>query len=159
MKSNAPDILKKGLAAMEERAKLRDKPDGERSMAKTVQMFNTYTGKSITESEGWAFMVFLKMVRAQGGTFHEDDYVDGASFMALLGECESTVNVPGNEKMDLSEAIDKALKGLADKNPKWAPPSNAMPHNFGPVPTVLPKHDILYRGCYRDTYKYPKYQD
>ncbi len=89
MKSNAPTILQKGMEAMEQRAKLRDKPDGERSMAKTIQIFNAYTGRDLTESEGWAFMVFLKMVRGKEGNFHEDDYVDGASFIALLGECES----------------------------------------------------------------------
>lgn len=84
----APNILYKGIEAMEQRAQLRDKPEGERSMAKTVAMFNTYTGNTLTEADGWAFMIFLKMVRSQGGDFHEDDYVDGASFFGLLGECE-----------------------------------------------------------------------
>lgn len=127
MKSNAPDILKKGLAAMEERAKLRDKPDGERSMAKTVELFNVYTGKNLSESEGWAFMVFLKMVRAQGGSFHEDDYVDGASFMALLGECVSCEPVK-------AEYEPVAFPG----NPQYGPiPKAFIPPKLGPLDIPL----------------------
>jgi hypothetical protein len=87
--TSAPGILRKGIEAMEQRAQLRDKPEGERSMAKTVALFNTYTGNNLSEADGWSFMIFLKMVRSQGGSFHEDDYVDGASFFGLLGECEN----------------------------------------------------------------------
>ena len=80
----APELLKSGITAMEQRAALRDSPEGERSMAKTVAMFNAYLGKeTLTVEDGWAFMIMLKMIRAQNGNFHADDYVDMASYSAL----------------------------------------------------------------------------
>jgi hypothetical protein len=74
---------------MKQRAQLRDKPEGERSMATIVEAFNALTGKTLTEAEGWEFMLLLKMVRGRQGSFHADDYVDGAAYFGLLGECES----------------------------------------------------------------------
>jgi len=62
---------------------------GERSMASTVKAFNALTGHNLTESEGWEFMVLLKLVRGRQGDFRMDDYVDAAAYSALLGECAS----------------------------------------------------------------------
>ena len=44
------------------------------------------TGLSLTEEEGWIFMVFLKLARSQQGEFKLDDYVDMAAYAALAGE-------------------------------------------------------------------------
>lgn len=90
----APEVLEAAVAAMQARAASRDAENGERSMARTVQLFNTYSEKNLTEAEGWAFMIFLKMVRGMQGKFNVDDYVDGAAFFALLGECESQQKQP-----------------------------------------------------------------
>ena len=86
----AHSFLEKAGAAMKQRAEQRDKPQGERSMAGIVKTFNSLTGHSLTEAEGWEFMVILKMVRGRQGNFNDDDYVDGAAYFGLLGECEST---------------------------------------------------------------------
>jgi hypothetical protein len=75
--------------AMKARAQLRDRPSGERSMETIVATFNALTGHSLSTSEGWEFMVLLKMVRGRQGHFNDDDYVDGAAYFALLGEEES----------------------------------------------------------------------
>ena len=82
-------LLVKGANAMMQRAVLRDAQDtGERSMLKTVNIFNAYKGAPVlSEEDGWIFMVFLKLVRGSQGQYHEDDYVDGAAYVALLGEC------------------------------------------------------------------------
>lgn len=87
---NAPMVLRAGLAHMEARAATYDSPDGERSMGKTVEMFNTLTGHGLTEEEGWIFMAILKMVRSQQGAFKADSYEDGAAYFALACEtaCE-----------------------------------------------------------------------
>lgn len=87
--SSAPALLQKSVATLQSRGEQRDKPTGERSMGEIVKLFNTYTGQTISEADGWAFMIFLKMVRGKQGKFNEDDYIDGASYFALLGECES----------------------------------------------------------------------
>jgi len=86
---NAANILKDSLSVLTERATQRDCVDtGERSMATTIKAFNALTGLSLTEENGWEFMVLLKMVRGRQGEPHRDDYVDLSSYGALLGECK-----------------------------------------------------------------------
>ena len=83
----APDLLEKAATTMRERSAERD-TEKERAMAKTVAMFNAmFPEAQISEYQGWMFMFFLKMARAQGGSFREDDYIDGAAYIALAGEC------------------------------------------------------------------------
>lgn len=95
-KSNPPapvpsiKFLKDGVAVQEQRAQLRDTAGGERSMERIVKTFNALTDHNLTTAEGWEFMILLKMVRGRQGKFHEDDYTDGASYMSLLGEEESS---------------------------------------------------------------------
>lgn len=84
--ATAPDFLKAGLAHMQARASTYDAPAGERSMAKTVAMFNTYAGTEITEEQGWHFMEILKMVRSSQGEFKADNYEDGSAYAGLAGE-------------------------------------------------------------------------
>jgi hypothetical protein len=87
MKVMAPDLLKRAGAAMTQRAASRGKKN-ERSMARTVAVFNALTDQNLTEREGWMFMACLKAARAQAG-FNIDDYIDGSAYLALAGECES----------------------------------------------------------------------
>ena len=83
----APDLLDAGSSTMKQRAASRDNP-GERSMARTVGAFNALTGRDLSEEEGWMFMVCLKLARSMGGSLKiDDDYIDGAAYMALQGEC------------------------------------------------------------------------
>lgn len=95
MKS-APDYLLEAAAAMGDRAKERD-TEQERSMAKTVAMFNTLFGATMTEAQGWSFMVLLKMVRGVQGNFRADDFVDAAAYVALWAECLSQMNPTQSE--------------------------------------------------------------
>lgn len=82
----APDILRAGIAHMEDRAATYDQPRGERSMQKTVGAFNALTGAAITEEQGWLFMVCLKAARTQQGGFRADNFEDGAAYFGLMGE-------------------------------------------------------------------------
>lgn len=82
----AEEILNKAAGHLSDRAKTYDKPEGERSMEKTVQMFNTLSGTQLTTEQGWLFMVLLKMVRSQQGDYKADNYEDGAAYFALAGE-------------------------------------------------------------------------
>lgn len=74
--AHAHDILKAGVEHMKDRATTYDAPGGERSMVKTVAMFNVLHGTSMTEEEGWRFMALLKMVRSEQGEFKLDNYED-----------------------------------------------------------------------------------
>jgi len=82
----AGSILQTAAQHMEERAATYDQQGGERSIGKTVTMFNTLTEHGLTEEQGWLFMTCLKMVRAQAGRYRADSYEDGAAYFALAGE-------------------------------------------------------------------------
>ena len=60
---------------------------GERSMAQTVLIFKAITGITLTEVDGWRFMLALKLARSTTGKPKLDTYVDLAGYAALAGEC------------------------------------------------------------------------
>lgn len=84
----AHSFLEKGVQHMKDRAAQRDSADGERSMAACVNAFNAMFGKDLTETQGWQFMVLLKMARSRN-KFNPDDYEDGAAYTGLAGEAHS----------------------------------------------------------------------
>ncbi|HAV2962714.1 TPA: hypothetical protein JH903_003111 [Acinetobacter baumannii] len=88
MPTTAQDFLKRAQNHMEDRAVTYDSPEGERSMEKTVQIFNALRERDLTETEGWLFMSILKMVRANQGEFKSDNYEDLVAYAALMGESE-----------------------------------------------------------------------
>lgn len=87
--TTAHDILQAAQQHMKDRAKKYDNPKGERSMAATVAAFNAVTGSTMTEEQGWLFMVMLKAVRSQQGGYDIDSFEDGAAYFSLAGECAS----------------------------------------------------------------------
>lgn len=80
--TSAAEILRIAADIIEERGKQRDKPNGERSMARAVAAFNALRGHNLTEVDGWRFMEILKIAR--GDDF--DSFCDGAAYAALAGE-------------------------------------------------------------------------
>jgi len=84
-------LLRDAANVIDERGKLRDNAQGERSMSRAVESFNALVGgdKRLTELEGWLFMCCLKMARATAGRNHLDDFTDLAGYAALAGECVS----------------------------------------------------------------------
>lgn len=84
----AVQILNEAVSIMAERGKSYDKSGGEaeRSMPKIVAMFNALTGHELTPEQGWKFMCCLKLARSEQGEYREDNYLDGAAYMALAGE-------------------------------------------------------------------------
>ena len=89
MRFLADNFLKQGISEMENRATTYDAAGGERSMAKTVAMFNAMTGFNLSEEQGWKFMCCLKLVRSEQGKFKADNFVDGAAYFGLAGETAS----------------------------------------------------------------------
>lgn len=98
----ASDILEAGIKHLSDRAASYDAPRGERSMAKTVAIFNELIGEKLrerlSEEDGWNFMQILKLVRSKQGKFKADSYEDGAAYAALAGEAASV------SRLDLTEA-------------------------------------------------------
>lgn len=85
---SAPNVLILAASHMKERAEAYDKPEGERSMAATVGVFNLFHGTNLTEAQGWHFMQILKDVRlfTRPG-YHADSGEDGVAYAAL--KCEA----------------------------------------------------------------------
>lgn len=84
----AHSFLEKGVQHMKDRAAQRDSEGGERSMKACVDAFNAIFGHNLTETQGWQFMVLLKMARGRN-KFNPDDYEDGAAYTGLAGEAHS----------------------------------------------------------------------
>lgn len=83
---NASEFLELAAEHILARAKTYDQPDGERSIARTVDAFNAITGSEMTTSEGWLFMMLLKVVRDRQNGPHEDSLQDLVAYAALYGE-------------------------------------------------------------------------
>ncbi|MGL4261431.1 MAG: hypothetical protein ACRCTX_07405 [Afipia sp.] len=94
----ATDILEKAAQHMRDRATTYDKPEGERSMGKTVAAFNAITGRDLTTAEGWLMLAVLKQVRAfqNPSVPHVDSLEDGPAYLALMAE-EMLSGEPVNE--------------------------------------------------------------
>lgn len=86
----APDILSAAEKHMRDRAATYDKPEGERSMAQTVAVFNTFHGTSLTEAQGWHFQQILKDVRlfTRAG-YHADSAEDCVAYAGLKAEAKA----------------------------------------------------------------------
>lgn len=84
--ATATDILQEATECLTARAVERDREGGERSMKAAVTAFNSLTGHTLSEVDGWNFMLVLKLARSYGGCFKLDDYVDAAAYAALAGE-------------------------------------------------------------------------
>lgn len=92
------DYLRQAADTLDERGKQYDASGSERSMAKTVAIFNILTKNSLTVAEGWQFMKVLKDVRlwSQTDSVHADSIVDNLGYTALLAE--ETISLGGKLK-------------------------------------------------------------
>ena len=92
------DFLRQAADTLDERGKQYDASGSERSMEKTVAIFNMLTGNSLTAAEGWQFMKVLKDVRLWSNTaeVHVDSIVDNLGYTALLAE--ETISLGGKLK-------------------------------------------------------------
>jgi hypothetical protein len=111
VEKSSTEILNEAVQAQADRAKSRDTPEGERSMRRCVEAFNALEGTNLTEAQGWRFMAVLKLARATAGSFNLDDYVDGASYMALAGEAAA-------KKLDTFAAETGAVTGTGAAPPE-----------------------------------------
>lgn len=89
-RAEAPELLGRAAKHMHDRASTYDRPDGERSMGRTVQAFNAITGRNLSESEGWLLMTLLKSVRGfTREAYHADSFEDLIAYAALCAEAKS----------------------------------------------------------------------
>ena len=87
---NAIDILNQSKNTLIARGQEYDQPQGERSMARIVAVFNAHHDTQLTEEQGWHFMQIVKDVRFfTKDSYHHDSVVDGVNYAALRGECRA----------------------------------------------------------------------
>ena len=96
MTITAPELLERAAGHMRDRAATYDKPEGERSMGKTVAAFNAVTGRDLSEAEGWLLLDILKQVRLfQRPGYHADSAEDHIAYAALMAEAKAREVQPG----------------------------------------------------------------
>lgn len=108
----AKDILEKAAGHMSDRATTYDNPEGERSMSKLVEMFNTLYNKDLTEEQGWGFMVLLKIVRTSQGDYRADNYEDMTAYASLMGESAESRIENMYENFVLKEEVARQLNAV-----------------------------------------------
>lgn len=82
----ASDVLTTAKNIMDARGKLRDKANGERSMKRCIDAFNALYNTNLSTTQGWTFMLLLKLSRSAAGIFHPDDWYDCVAYSALATE-------------------------------------------------------------------------
>ena len=108
---NAVDILNQGKAILDERGQEYDQPQGERSMARIVAVFNAHHDTQLTEEQGWHFMQIVKDVRFFiKDAYHHDSVVDGVNYLALRGECRAQRQAEQPERMEVPAPISPYLR-------------------------------------------------
>ena len=111
----ADEILQNACDHLKERGINYDNKEGERSIAKTVKVFNALTGLALTPEQGAIYMVILKMVRTQQGEFKADSYEDGAAYFALAGEEASVVDDDEYKGIRGNRWADEQIKDIEKK--------------------------------------------
>jgi len=122
MKITAQEVMTRGRNAIADRAKKRDS-DGEKSFARAARIFNAITGHNMTEYEVTVFLASVKWARAHGGEFHEDDYIDAASYTALACEARSAEVWP--TRRDLPK-VQEDGESIADAAVRLAKPREGL---------------------------------
>lgn len=90
------NILNEINETINQRGKERDLDEGERSMTKAVNAFNDLFGNAVTdrgymeETEGWLFMLLLKLARHSSGNYNRDDLFDACAYTILALESKDT---------------------------------------------------------------------
>lgn len=150
MKADA--ILRAGLDTLVQRGVDRDNPAGERSMPAIVRVFAALTGIRLTERQGWLFMVCLKLVRMQSGKPDADHYLDGANYMALMGEAALATGKDSlpvhaapsvvNEQLTTAETAHAELQDLLRQRYEQLGTASV----YG-LPDVTLRYRTFCRGC------------
>lgn len=87
----APQVLENAAKHIGGRADTYDQPQGERSMARTVEVFNAMHGTNLTPAQGWHFLQTLKDVRLfTRAKYHADSAEDCVAYAALKAEAKAT---------------------------------------------------------------------
>lgn len=139
--TDAASLLIEAADTIGDRAALRDRPSGERSMARTVAAFNALTGLQLDELQGWQFMVCLKLARATAGALHLDDYTDAAAYAALAGECmaatQQLYEEVGAELTAATDALRKRRDPPAGLSPEVADSARTTVHHHRTAGDIL----------------------
>lgn len=89
---SAAELLRKAADTIEARGTQYDTGNNqERSMPRICELFGEATGRQMTITEGYQFLIALKTARIERSPDHIDSYVDRLAYMALQDEHEMGV--------------------------------------------------------------------
>lgn len=132
MPITAPMILDKAAQHMRDRATTYDKPGGERSMAKTIAVFNAFHGTNLTEEQGWHMMQILKDVRFfTSKTYHADSAEDSVAYGGLKAEARAA--------RDAASTADVGGGFVRNESPV---PGELKPHPWETAIAPQPHHPV-----------------
>lgn len=108
---SAEQLLRKAEEIMTERGKQYDSTgqNRERSMGRIVAAFNCLYGTSLTEQQGWYFMLLVKLARQETKP-HADSMEDAIAYAALAGEAGFTQLGAMPTPQHLQQATAQELK-------------------------------------------------
>jgi hypothetical protein len=84
----APELLRRAADTIEQRGTEYDTAgkSQERSMPRICELFGEATGRQMTVTEGYQFLIALKTARIETSPDHVDSYVDRLAYAALKDE-------------------------------------------------------------------------
>ena len=83
----AAELLRRAADTIEARGTQYDTGNNqERSMPRICEIFGEATGRQMTITEGYQFLIALKTARIERSPDHIDSYVDRLAYMALQDE-------------------------------------------------------------------------
>lgn len=149
----AHDLAKQAADILNERGQQNGYDNGEeRSAAKIAKVFNTITGRDLTEQEAWLFMICLKLVR-EGNKHQTDNCVDMANYAFLRAESFGVVDM---KAAMTTPPVFGGVPGCVGPGFKTGPSflrtvREFTPHNGGECP-VPPENEVVTRFRNGDTY-------
>lgn len=141
---SAHSLLRAAGKHMQDRASTYDKPEGERSMSKTVEVFNCFHGTNLTEAQGWHFMAILKGVRLFAReSFHADSAEDLCAYSALMGEAKAAEDITtAFHEVKNPTPEDTPIESLEKPDRKWTEWFTRLPG--GPIPALSDNTLVQY---------------
>lgn len=80
----------------------------------TARLWSAYAGHPFTAEDVAWMMNLVKMSRAKSGAFNPDDYVDGAGYVAIAGECRThQPDFPIQNPREIIPPPDKEIRQCA----------------------------------------------
>ena len=154
---SAEQLLQKAEEIMTERGKQYDSTgqNRERSMGRIVAAFNCLYGTSLTEQQGWHFMLLVKLARQETKP-HADSMEDAIAYAALAAEAgfaalDAAVQCAPAAKAD-GAVLSAAITALEKER-------DGLRNDIDKLEDAVQRTDIMYRKAAAEVVHWHKAAD